>query len=208
MWHEENRRKLRSKLIERHEQNIELEKKTGIKKEYRTLKTANGSRSRPLTQQRETETKFFDGQQEFDPTREGESEDNRGGLEADEMSDTEAQFRLSYISKHKIPKVTGATDRLAQPKSRQTPNPFDYADFRGLLHADYTQAVNHVTNEMDTYQRSTMRLLNTKPDSKLMNLLETKQTMAKGPDFQNDAPKSHTNFFIEKNKGFDRTKNS
>ncbi len=38
MWHHQNRKELRAKLIRRHEKNIALEQKSGIKKEYATLR--------------------------------------------------------------------------------------------------------------------------------------------------------------------------
>jgi hypothetical protein len=34
LWHQNNRVELRAKFISKHEQNIELEKKSGIKKKY------------------------------------------------------------------------------------------------------------------------------------------------------------------------------
>ena len=83
-----------------------------------------------------------------------------------------------------MPKVSRATERLAQPKMRKTPNPFDYSEFRGLVHADYTDAVNSVTHEQDHLMRSTKRLLESKPDSKLVSLLQSKQKIQKGPEFE------------------------
>jgi hypothetical protein len=34
LWHQNNRVELRAKFIKKHEQNIELEKKSGVKKRY------------------------------------------------------------------------------------------------------------------------------------------------------------------------------
>ena len=53
MWKEQNRQKIRQKLIEQHEKNIKKEEKAGVFKDYRTLteqsQRAIVPRSRPLT---------------------------------------------------------------------------------------------------------------------------------------------------------------
>lgn len=53
MWKEDNRLKTRQKLIERHEKNIEKERKAGIYKDYQTLSEKshnfNSTRNRPFT---------------------------------------------------------------------------------------------------------------------------------------------------------------
>lgn len=53
VWKEENRIKIRQKFIQRHENNIEKERKAGIFKDYQTItdksKRENGTRNRPFT---------------------------------------------------------------------------------------------------------------------------------------------------------------
>jgi hypothetical protein len=55
-WVEENRLKIRAKFLKRHEENIEVERKAGIFKDYKTIServkrgsAPNGTRNRPLT---------------------------------------------------------------------------------------------------------------------------------------------------------------
>ena len=53
VWKEENRIKIRQKFIQRHEQNIEKERKAGIYKDYQTISEKsnkeNATRNRPFT---------------------------------------------------------------------------------------------------------------------------------------------------------------
>lgn len=42
-WYKQNRDELRSKFLERHEKNIEMEKKSGVKKEYVTVRDGRES---------------------------------------------------------------------------------------------------------------------------------------------------------------------
>ncbi len=58
IWKQENRKKTRAKFLERHERNIDLEKKSGVKKEYKTIE---GSAKK------EASTKFYDGSDEVKP---------------------------------------------------------------------------------------------------------------------------------------------
>lgn len=45
-WHSLNREQIRQKFIERHEKNISLEIKAGIKKEYKHVETSKSPQSR------------------------------------------------------------------------------------------------------------------------------------------------------------------
>jgi hypothetical protein len=104
--------------------------------------------------------------------------------------------------------VSKAIERLSKPKRRESPSPFDHSDFKGLIHRDYVDAIQNLTQEPTHIQRSTMRLLQQRPGSTVISLLEKKQAMSTGPDFDNEAVVTRSDFFVHKNKGFDRSKNS
>ena len=139
MWREDNRQKLRAKSIERHEANIALEKKSGVKKDYKAVKAYSSKGS----------MKFYEGDEQVKPEAPSEKSETA----------QDGEFRLSHISKHKVPKVSKAIDRLSQPKRRESPAPFDHADFKGLIHRDYIDAIQNLAQEPTSIQRSTMRLL-------------------------------------------------
>lgn len=54
------------------------------------------------------------------------------------------EFRICY-SRPKFPRKNKTTERLAQPKKPiRVTNPFLYSDFRGMIHADYQEALENI----------------------------------------------------------------
>jgi hypothetical protein len=54
------------------------------------------------------------------------------------------EFRICY-SKPKFPRRNLTTERLAEPKKQPiVTNPFMYSDFRGMIHADYQEAIENM----------------------------------------------------------------
>jgi hypothetical protein len=54
------------------------------------------------------------------------------------------EFRICY-SRPKFPRRNLTTERLAEPKKQLiVTNPFMYADFRGMIHADYQEAIDNM----------------------------------------------------------------
>jgi len=54
------------------------------------------------------------------------------------------EFRIWY-ARPKFPKKNSITERLSQPKKpHKVTNPFLYSDFRGMIHADYQEALENL----------------------------------------------------------------
>lgn len=54
------------------------------------------------------------------------------------------EFRICY-SRPKFPRRNLTTERLAEPKKQPiVTNPFMYSDFRGMIHADYQEAIENM----------------------------------------------------------------
>ena len=84
-------------------------------------------------------------------------------------------FRLRF-SKPKLPIVSDATQKLAQPKQqKRVDDKFQYADFRGMIHADYTDAVINVTGQATHLDENSLQGVNDETNMTLTHLIERKQ---------------------------------
>jgi hypothetical protein len=83
---------------------------------------------------------YENSQKDYDDVMNGPREEKQNSHPRQAVN----EFRICY-SRPKFPRRNLTTERLAQPKKKaMIANPFLYSDFRGMLHADYQEALENI----------------------------------------------------------------